>query len=220
MSGTSSRPLLLVVSAPSGAGKTTLCQRLLADFPSMRYSVSCTTRMPRAGEVDGVHYHFLDAAAFQQRVEAGDFLEYAQVHGNRYGTLREEVLRGLLAGQDVLMDIDVQGAAHIREALRQVTPDDPLRAGFVDVFVHPPSVEELRRRLCRRGKDSPEVIERRVRQAEAEIAEAGAYRYSLVNDDLDRAYGLLRDLVVAEHRRPAGGVKDPVREDRDGMQAV
>ena len=135
-------PLLLVVSAPSGAGKTTLCDRLRAEFPAIRYSVSCTTRGPREGEVDGEDYHFLSEAEFRRRLAAGEFLEHAVVHGHLYGTLRSEVADGMTAGRDVLMDIDVQGAAQIRAALAGLPPDHPLRRGYTDVFIAPPSLDE------------------------------------------------------------------------------
>ena len=188
------RPVLLVVSAPSGAGKTTLCDRLLAEFRSIRYSVSCTTRAPRPGEVDGEDYHFLTEAEFRRRLAVGDFLEHAVVHGHLYGTLRQEVAAGLAAGRDVLMDIDVQGAAQIRASLAGLPEDDPIRRGYRDVFIAPPSLEELRRRLERRGTDAPETIERRLRQAGVEMDRAGEYGHRIVNDVLDRAYSEFRGL--------------------------
>ncbi len=199
------RPLLLVVSAPSGAGKTTLCDRLLEAFAGMRYSVSCTTRPPREGERDGIDYRFLDEEAFRARAGQGAFLEYARVHGHGYGTPREPIDAALAAGCDVLLDIDVQGAAQVRDGLRAAPPEDPLRLAYVDVFVAPPSVDELRRRLVSRGKDAPEVIERRVRQAGREMACAGAYRYRLVNDRLEEAFDVLRAIVLAERHRVLRG---------------
>lgn len=196
------RPVLLVVSAPSGAGKTTLCDRLLAEFPSIRYSVSCTTRAPRPGEADGADYHFLTEAEFRRRLAAGDFLEHAVVHGHLYGTLRQEVAAGLAAGRDVLMDIDVQGAAQIRASLAGLPEDDPIRRGYRDVFIAPPSLGELRRRLERRGADAPEAIERRLRQAGLEMDRAGEYGHRIVNDVLDRAYSEFRGLYLRLRSAP------------------
>lgn len=191
----------MLVSAPSGGGKTTLCERLLAEFDSFAYSVSCTTRAPREGEVDGADYHFLDEASFRARMAAGDFLEHAVVHGHLYGTLREEVERAFAAGRDVLMDLDVQGAAQIRAQLARLDVAHPLRRGFVDLFIAPPSLEVLRKRLQGRGKDSAEVIERRLQHAEQELQHWRDYQYLIVNDRLDVSYDALRAIVVAERRR-------------------
>jgi guanylate kinase len=195
------RSLLIVVSAPSGGGKTTLCERLMAEFHQMVYSVSCTTRAPRDGEQDGTDYYFISEADFARRIEQGEFLEHAQVHGHRYGTLRRFVERGFASGRDVLMDIDVQGAAQIRSQLARLPDGDPLRRGFVDVFIAPPSIEVLRKRLTLRGKDADAVIERRLQQAEKELLCWPDYKYLIVNDRLDASYDSLRSIVVAEHRR-------------------
>lgn len=198
------RPLLIVVSAPSGAGKTTLCERLLGEFDHIAYSVSCTTRPPREGEVDGSDYHFLTREAFERRVAAGDFVEHALVHGHFYGTLREEVGRGFAAGQHVLMDIDVQGAMQIRAFLARMPENDPLRLGFVDLFIAPPSLEVLHKRLVGRGKDPADVIARRMAMAEEELRHWADYRYLIVNDRLDASYDALRAIVLAEqHRTPS-----------------
>jgi guanylate kinase len=194
-----SRPLLLVVSAPSGAGKTTLCDRLLTECPGMVYSISCTTRAPRGSEVDGQDYHFLSETEFGRRVAAGDFLEHAAVHGHRYGTLRQAVLDALAAGRDVLMDIDVQGAAQIRRAA--LAGDGPLKRAYVDVFVAPPSIEALRERLSKRSEDAPAVIDQRVQNARGELECWRDYGYLVVNDQLDEAYRQLRAIVSAEHCR-------------------
>jgi len=193
------RPLLLVVSAPSGAGKTTLCDRLLAERPTMAYSVSCTTRAPRGAEKHGTDYHFLSEAEFERRVAAGEFLEFAVVHGHRYGTLRRAVEDALAAGRDVLMDIDVQGAAQIRRAAFAV--NGPLRRAYVDVFITPPSLEALEERLRNRGEDSPETIARRLQNARGEMARAGEYQYLVINDRLDDATRELSAIVTAEHCR-------------------
>jgi guanylate kinase len=195
------RSLLVVVSAPSGGGKTTLCERLLAEFDQMIYSVSCTTRPPREGEIDGTDYFFITEEEFEQRAQAGEFVEHARVHGHRYGTLRRYIDRGFATGRDVLMDIDVQGAAQIRERLAALPPHDPLRRGFVDIFIAPPSIEVLRKRLLLRGKDADAVIERRVQQAARELEQWRAYQYLIVNDRLDASYDALRAIIVAEHHR-------------------
>lgn len=194
----SRHPLLIIVSAPSGAGKSTLCDRLLADDPGIRYSVSCTTRAPRGEEQDGVAYHFLSTAVFEARVAEGAFLEYASVHGNQYGTLKESVRDVMAEGQSVLLDIDVQGAALVRETLAELPDDDVMVRGFVDVFVEPPSMEVLRARLEGRGEDAREVIEQRLQNATREMACAPAYKYRLVNDDLDVALNQLRDILNRE----------------------
>ncbi len=196
------KPVLLIVSAPSGAGKTTLCNRL-RDWGngSVAYSVSWTTRSPRAGEQNGVHYRFVNEAEFEREKESGGFLEYAHVHGHRYGTPRSAVEESLRAGIDILMDIDVQGAAQIREALNRAPDGDFMRNAFADVFILPPSLEELRRRLESRGQDTSEVIERRIRQADAEMKRAGEYRYGIVNDQLDTAFEALRSILIAERHR-------------------
>jgi guanylate kinase len=192
------KPLLIVVSAPSGAGKSTLCDKLLAERGNIVYSVSCTTRAPRGSEVNGVDYNFMSEPEFMARVAAGDFLEYAAVHGNYYGTLRETVSSAMESGQSVMMDIDVQGAAQVRDALAGMDPDSPLVRGFVDIFIMPPSIEELRRRLEGRGEDAPDVIETRLANAEAEMAQAGLYKYQIVNDDLERAFDEIRTLIEQE----------------------
>jgi guanylate kinase len=190
---------LIVVSAPSGAGKTTLCDRLLAGHPSMVYSISCTTRAPRGDEVDGRDYHFLSPGEFELRASRGEFIEHAVVHGNRYGTLRRTVVETLAAGKDVLMDIDVQGAASIRKAARD--GESILKNGYLDIFIAPPSLEVLRARLTGRGEDTVEVIERRLKNAMTEMARWREYRYLVINDELDRAYAELCAVVMAEHCR-------------------
>ncbi len=195
------RALLLVVSAPSGAGKTTLCERLLREVPDMERSVSCTTRAPRGNEVDGKAYRFVSPAEFERQVQAGGFLEYAQVHGNRYGTLRGPVEAALGAGRSVMLVIDVQGAAQVRAAAQAA--GGLLKQAYVDVFIAPPSLEELRRRLVTRAEDEPEVIERRIRNAEAEMARQGEYRYRVVNDDLETAYREFKRIIDTERGRRA-----------------
>lgn len=193
------RALLLVVSAPSGAGKTTLCNRLLADHPDMTRSISCTTRGPRGAERDGSDYHFLTVAEFSRRVAEGLFLEYAVVHGNQYGTLSSSVESALKAGKDVLLIIDVQGAAAVRQAAKSL--GGMLGESYVDVFIAPPSLEVLRERLQRRGEDAPDVIERRLLNARGELARAAEFQFRVVNDNLERAYAELSAIIHAEHGR-------------------
>jgi guanylate kinase len=187
--------ILLVVSGPSGSGKTTLCRRLAADGEA-RYSISCTTRAPRAGEVDGLDYHFLAEEEFRQRLAAGDFLEHALVHGNLYGTLRSEVTAHLTAGRDVVMDIDVQGAAQVRASV-----DPEIRRALVDVFVMPAGEAELLERLNGRGTDSAEVIALRMANALEEIRHWPSYTYRLVSETREQDYASFKSLVVAERMR-------------------
>ncbi|MFU8779632.1 MAG: guanylate kinase [Kiritimatiellia bacterium] len=194
----SRKPLLIVVSAASGAGKSSLCRELLARRPDVVYSVSCTTRAPRGGEIDGQSYCFLSTPAFEQRVAAGDFLEYAEVHGNWYGTLRRTVEDAMRQGRSVIMDIDVQGAKQVRDALVGLPADHMIRRGFVDVFIHAPSMDELRRRLEQRGEDAPDVIEKRLTNAQREEAAAPDYRYRIVNDDFGRALEALLGIIDKE----------------------
>src|SRR5882672_1922195 len=152
-------PLLVLISAPSGGGKTTLCHQLLAARPQMARAVTCTTRPPRKGEQDGVDYFFLDADSFLKRVQAGNFLEHATVYGNSYGTLKGEVLGKLRQGKDVLLNVDVQGAATIRQRAEE---DPELGAALVSVFLTPPSAAILEQRLRRRGTEAPAVIQKRL----------------------------------------------------------
>ena len=194
----SRKPLLLVLSAASGAGKSSLCRALLAQRSDIVYSVSCTTRAPRGGEVDGQSYHFLSPAEFQRRVAAGDFLEYAEVHGNWYGTLRRTVEDAMSQGQSVIMDIDVQGARQVREGLEDLAVDNLIRRGFVDIFIQVSSIEELRRRLEQRGEDAPDVIEKRLANAQREMAAASEYRYAVVNDAFESAMASLLGIIDKE----------------------
>ena len=198
MQTTFQQPVFLVLTAPSGAGKTTLVNLLRAEFDSFVYSVSCTTRAPRGEERDGVAYHFLSDEEFLRRVAAGEFLEHAVVHGFRYGTLRAAVEGPMAEGRSVLLDIDVAGAAQVRGIVRSLPPDAPLRRAFLDVFIDVPSLDELRRRLERRGEDAPDVIERRLRNAEGERARRGEFSAIVVNDDLETARAELRALVLSK----------------------
>jgi len=186
---------LLVVSGPSGSGKTTLCKRL-ADEKEAHYSISCTTRNPRPGETDGEDYHFLSREEFERRLAAGEFLEHARVHGNFYGTLRSEVAGFLEQGIDVVMDIDVQGAAQVRAC-----EDRTIRTAFTDLFVMPPDEAELLARLTGRNTDSEETIALRMRNALEEIGHWPDYRYRLVSSTRDEDFTRFRALLIAERLR-------------------
>ena len=185
--------LLVLISAPSGGGKTTVCQQLLAAQPGMTRAVTCTTRAPRPGEKDGADYYFLDAASFLERVRAGHFLEHATVYGHSYGTLKSEVLDKLRRGSDVLLAVDVQGAAAIREQAQQ---DPELRRALVSVFLTPPALGVLEERLRKRGTDSPEVIENRLGVARQEIAQWARFDYLLISNSVGE--DLRRMLVILE----------------------
>ncbi len=187
--------ILLVVSGPSGSGKTTLCRRL-ANEGEARYSVSCTTRSARPGETDGLDYHFLTREKFLEKREAGELLESAEVHGNLYGTLRSEVISHLREGRDVVMDLDVQGAAQVRKC------DDPMiRLAAVDLFVMPPNEIELRARLSGRGTDSADVIELRMKNAMEEISQWPNYTYQLLSGTQEEDYTRFKSLLIAERMR-------------------
>ena len=200
------RGLLLIISSPSGAGKSTLSRRLMQWDPSIRFSVSATTRPPRPEEIDGKDYHFLGREAFQRMVERGEMLEHAEVFGNLYGTPRAPVEAAMNEGRDTLFDIDWQGGQQIRNS--------SLGADVVSVFILPPSIAELERRLRARGQDSEEVIARRMARSQDEISHWAEYDYVIVNDDLDAAEARLRAIVTAERLRRARQIwlKDFVRE--------
>ncbi|MBR4476393.1 MAG: guanylate kinase [Kiritimatiellae bacterium] len=191
------KPLFIVMSAPSGCGKSTLIDMLLQEYHDIVYSISCTTRAPRGEEEDGLDYHFLSKERFEELLKEDAFLEYAKVHDNYYGTLKAPIVEVLAEGNTMILDIDVQGAAKVREYVRSLPNTDPLKIGYVDIFINPPSLEELRERLERRGTDSLEVIEKRMRNAEGEIARAGEYMFQVTNDDLAICYKRLCDLIDA-----------------------
>ena len=192
-----SRPLMIVVSAPSGAGKSTLCNRLVEEFEQITYSVSCTTRAPRGDEKDGTHYYFTSKKEFKERIKNGEFLEYAKVHGNFYGTLEDTVLYAMDEGKHVLLDIDVQGAKQLRESLVGLDPRHPIRRGFTDIFISPPSFEALEERLRGRGTDDEQVIKKRLKNAKTEMENASEYAFQIVNDDLETAYQELTTVVLS-----------------------
>ena len=196
------KPLFLVLSAPSGCGKSTLIDLLLQEYPDMEYSISCTTRQPRGDEEDGIDYYFMTPERFRELIAEDAFLEYAEVHGNYYGTLKQPVIDVLNEGHTMIMDIDVVGAAKVRHFVKHhLPPENPLRAGYVDIFINPPSMEELCARLEGRGTDSPAAIERRLANAEGEMARAGEFRHQVTNDDLNICYKRLCDLIDVESGR-------------------
>jgi guanylate kinase len=195
---TPSNPLLFVISAPSGGGKTTLCQQLLATRKDMTRAITCTTRAPRPGEKDAVDYYFLDASTFLKRVQAGHFLEHATVYGNSYGTLRSEVLDKLRSGNDVLLNIDVQGAASVRD---RVEGDDDLKRAFVSIFLTPPTLEILEARLRKRGQDSPAVIQKRLSVARQEIAQWKHFDYLIISTTIQEDLRRMVAVIEAEKMR-------------------
>ena len=190
--------LLVVISAPSGAGKTTICDQLLAARPDMSRVVTCTTRPPRASERDGVDYHFLDADTFQQRIEAGHFIEHATVYGHHYGTLRAEVLDRLRADQDVLLNVDVQGAATIRA---QAAADPELNRALISVFLTTPSLAELETRLRRRGTDAEAVIQKRLSVARQELAQWRQFDYLLISGTIPEDLRRMQAIIETEKMR-------------------
>lgn len=183
------RGIMLVVSSPSGAGKTTLTRNLLEQEENVSLSVSVTTRARRASEIDGVHYHFISKRQFEVLRDTGGLLEWAEVHGNLYGTPKEAVETALSEGRDVLFDIDWQGTLQLYEKMRK---------DVVSVFVLPPTANELKARLERRAEDNAEVIARRLRNAADEIPHWNEYDYVLVNRDLDKSFARLRSILTAE----------------------
>lgn len=182
---------LYVVAAPSGAGKTTLVKRLLQNERDVRLSISYTTRLPRTGEENGREYHFVDVESFRRMIEQGDFLEWAEVHGNYYGTSKTWISNQMAEGSDVLLEIDWQGAQQVRTQFPEA----------IGVFVLPPSQEELERRLTGRGTDSREIIDRRLAAARTEMRHVGEFDYVIINDDLERALDDLRAILRASRLR-------------------
>ena len=185
---------LFVITAPSGAGKSSLIKALLKDDPSLKLSISYTTRPPRPGEQDGREYHFVDDREFLAMRSRGEFLESAEVHGNRYGTAKRVIVEALERGHDLLLEIDWQGAQQVRR----------LHPGCVGIFILPPSIEELERRMRTRGQDSEAVIQRRLANAREELTHAGEFKYAIINKDFEAAKGELSDIIRKERAKPHG----------------
>ena len=188
---------LIVVSGPSGAGKGTVCSAFLKEHEDVAYSVSATTREPRAGEQEGVNYYFLSRGEFEAMIENGELLEWAEVYGNYYGTPLKKIEEKLSKGQDILLEIDTQGALNVQKKF----PDG------VYVFILPPSIEELAKRLRGRGTDSEEAVERRLAAAAGEIAVAREYTYTIVNDTVEHSVQTLAAIVSAEHARTCNNLE-------------
>lgn len=192
----SSTGLLVVISAPSGAGKTTLCEQLLSRRPNTVRAVTCTTRQPRNGEIDGVDYFFLSVESFQQKIQQAEFLEHALVYGNHYGVLKSEILTKLRCGKDVLLSVDVQGAETIR-----ATTDAEICKALVTIFLVPSDLDMLEKRLRKRGLDEPAVIQRRLGMALEEISHASHFRYVVTSDSVEADYERTASILVAEKLR-------------------
>jgi guanylate kinase len=191
-------PLVIVVSAPSGAGKTTLCGNLLNADPQVKRVITCTTRPPRAGEKDGVDYFFLSRDVFEKKIENGEFLEYAVVHGNYYGTLKSEVFKIRESGNDVLLNIDVQGAGKIRERASQ---DEELKRSLVTVFVGATGMDVLEERLRKRALDSEETLQRRLLNAAEEIKRWHEFDYLIISGTMEEDLERLKAIVCTERMR-------------------
>ena len=187
----SPRGTLFVVSSPSGGGKGTIIRHVLACVENLSYSVSFTTRAPRPGEVDGREYFFISRETFDEMVGAGEFLEWACVHGNYYGTSKRQIIEETGAGADIILEVDVQGAASVRQLLMD----------SVSIFILPPSYEILRERLIARGTDTPEELEVRLRNAPEELKQYSAFDYVIINDEIHRAAGQLASIIYAERAR-------------------
>ena len=198
MSGSESKPVLLLISAPSGGGKTTVCEQLLSTASNLTRAVTCTTRPPRDGEREGVDYFFLDAGTFLKLVQAGHFIEHATVYGHSYGTLKSELLGRLRQGQDVLLVVDVQGAATIRQ---RADEEAALKEALVTVFLTPASIDVLEARLKKRGKDSTAAIQRRLSVARQEIAQWRNFDYLVLSGSLSEDLRRMRVIYESEKLR-------------------
>lgn len=182
--------LAFIISAPAGTGKTTLVGKLLKEFPSVMQSISFTTRKPREGEIPGVHYHFITESEFNEKISAGDFLEYVKLYGTYYGTSKQWIIDQQKNGKHVILVIDTQGAIQLKD-----------RFSAVMIFIRPPTLDTLRKRLVSRQTETPDMIDQRVEWAQIELDAAKQYDYQIINDDLETAYQILRSIVIAECHR-------------------
>jgi guanylate kinase len=196
--------LLFIVSAPSGTGKTTLCRAMVPIFPALRYSISYTTRPPRPGDENGRDYHFISPPDFQKMIKGGEFAEWAEIYGHHYGTSRTLLEEARAQGQDVILDVDGQGAQQLRDKL-----------GGTFIFLLPPSWAELKQRLAKRKTEEQAALEERLRKARAEMAGAGWYDYIIINDEFEKAREQLKAIILAEHcrqQRMTGALEDLLQE--------
>lgn len=200
------RGLLIVISGPSGAGKGTICKELIHRHQNVYISVSATTRLPRNGEIDGINYHFLTKDEFVNRIENNDFLEYAEVYGNYYGTPKSEVEAMLAQGKDVILEIDIQGALKVKENFDE----------GVFIFILPPSMEELKQRIIKRGSETEESLMRRFKSAYQEINYVSKYNYAVVNDMVDVAVSKIEGIITAEKCR-VDRIKDKILDSKEGL---
>ncbi|SHJ55926.1 guanylate kinase [Clostridium cavendishii DSM 21758] len=198
--------ILMVISGPSGAGKGTICKALLEKNEDIFLSVSATTRNPRDGEVDGVNYHFLKKEDFLSRIDAGDFLEYAEVYGNYYGTPKSSVEKMLNEGKNVILEIDIQGALEVKEKFE----------GGVFIFILPPSMEELKQRIIKRGSETPESLMTRFKSAYQEINYVSKYNYAVVNDTVEEATEKIEAIIMAERCR-VDRIKENILDSKEGF---
>ena len=200
------RGLLIVISGPSGAGKGTICKQLLENNSELKLSVSATTRSPRAGEVDGVNYYFITKEDFEHKIECGDFLEYAQVYDNYYGTPKSNVEEMLEKGKDVILEIDIQGALKVKENFEE----------GIFIFILPPSMEELKQRIIKRGSETEESLMKRFKSAYKEINFVSKYNYAVVNDEVDLAVEKLEAIICAEKCR-VDRIKHSILDSKEGI---
>lgn len=198
--------VLIVISGPSGAGKGTICEALLEKHEEIVLSVSATTRSPRKGEVDGVNYHFLSKETFVSRIEEDDFLEHAQVYGNYYGTPKSDVQKILDSGKDVILEIDIQGALKVKEQSNE----------GVFIFILPPSMEELKQRIIKRGSETPESLMTRFKSAYKEINYVSKYNYAVVNDTVERAVEKIEAILLAEKCR-VDRLKETILDNKEDL---
>lgn len=198
--------LLIVISGPSGAGKGTICKALLEKRKDLNLSISATTRQPRDGEVDGVNYYFLTKDEFKQRIDAGDFLEYATVYNNFYGTPKSDVQKKLDEGKDVILEIDIQGALKVKENMEE----------GIFIFILPPSMEELKNRIIKRGSETEESLMLRFKSAYKEINFVSKYNYAVVNDKVDDAVSKIESIITAEKCR-VDRIKHSILDSKEGL---